>query len=449
MPYRKLPSSTGYILCYSVSGTVTSEDYRNLLIPDVEQAFNEFGKVRILIDISDFSVKDMQWAAMWQDAKFGLKIGKIEKFAVICHHRGIAYMLRAFLLGATYRSFSADDKESAFEWIFDGSAFILPELAEEEKASNLESPFGSIPFVHTSKFLVALDSAEPARCALAQAIHLLRGEGNEELHLMTVITNGKNEDTLKRTISEARKLVNDYYERNDSSNKLLTFEHIVNNEQEKSIAKTILEVAEEVRADYIIIGTQKVENKNTMNDSVCLEVIQKSKVPVLVCKAGQDTPSEKLKSRMKENREKKNQLLDDQLRKIEQQKNEAKQKKEEIENEQKIAEEKRLQAERLQKEALEKDKKFLDKQKEKHQTIFKRKKEAINDEKQLENKKKQFEKEENQYSEKLKEAETIQKSLNDENQKFQKVNTNTENEFDEKKKQKTENPQLDENMLKF
>ena len=291
MPYKRLPASRGYILCYSASGAITAEDYTNLLIPDVERAHEQFGKARILLDITNFSVTNMDWAAMWQDAKFGFKMGKIERFALICHHRGISFLLKAFLIGSEYQAFSVNDRLAAFDWIFEGSNFSMPDLTEEEQGI-LQAKNDRIPFIYTSRYLVALDSAEPARCALAQAMHLLRGEGSEEIHLMTVITDDCDADTLQDAIANASKLVQETYEGSEMS-RLQTFEHVVHTSSAASIAKAIIDVSMETNADYIIIGTQRADKKSSLSNSVCVEVIGNAKCPVLVCKAGQETPYQK------------------------------------------------------------------------------------------------------------------------------------------------------------
>ena len=287
MPYQKLSVSTGYILCYKVSGTVTAEDYTELLVPDVDSAYQSYGKVRILLDISDFRMKDMQWAAMWQDAKFGMKLGRIEKFALICHHQIIAYAV-GFLLGATYQPFSSDNTEAAFEWIFADSSFKRPEIKLEAIMAS-QSERGSLEHSRSSKYLIALDSAEPARVALSQALHLVSsGDFTDEIHLMTVITDDSDAELLKKTLSDASALVLDVFS-SHQHHKISTFEHIVNTTANTSVATAIINVASEINADYIIIGTKNIPSRSSLSESVCLEVIRTATCPVLVCKA-KDAP---------------------------------------------------------------------------------------------------------------------------------------------------------------
>ena len=273
-------SSCGNILCYSLAGIVKAEDYTELLIPDVERVSKEHGKARILLDIADFHVKDMEWAAMWEDAKFGTKIGKIERFALICKHQKIAYALKTFLIGVEFKTFHIGEKKQALDWIFQDSAFrnpVIPDLNENHP----------IPFLHTTKYLVPIDAAEPAKCALAQALHLLRADGSdEELHLLTVVKNPNDVVPLTNVISEASQLIDDVVgPRTEDTQKLKVSQHIV--ECSGSIAATILNVADTIHADYIIIGTKRAEKLSSTLGSVCSEVIRSSKCPVLVCKAGQ------------------------------------------------------------------------------------------------------------------------------------------------------------------
>src|SRR3990167_3500224 len=220
MPYISLPSTIGNILCYSVSGVVTAEDYTEKLIPDVERVSDEYGKARILIDIADFHVKDMNWAAMWENPRFGMRMGKIEKFALVCKHDKIAYALKPFMVGVDYKPFHMNEKDRAFQWIFCGSAFMNP--VTQMKANY------PIPFLHTSKFLLAIGNDEATKAAIAQAMHLLRADGTEEeLHLITVITNEHESSALNREISAAADLIESVIgPRTEDTEKLKVFQHI-------------------------------------------------------------------------------------------------------------------------------------------------------------------------------------------------------------------------------
>src|SRR3990167_1749625 len=282
MPYNKLPTSCGNILCYSLGGVVKAEDYTEKLIPDVERIANEFGKARILLDIADFHVKDMEWAAMWEDTKFGTKLGKIERFALICKHQKIAYGLKTFLIGIEFKTFHIGEKKQALDWIFQDSAFrnsIISDLKENH----------AIPFVHATKYLVPIDSAEAAKCALSHALHLLRADGSdEELHLLTVITKPNDVIPLTNVISEASQLIEDVVgPRTEDTQKLKVSQHIV--ESSNSVAETILNVAKNIHADYIVIGTRRAEKLTSSLSSICCEVIRSPDCPVLVCKAGQQS----------------------------------------------------------------------------------------------------------------------------------------------------------------
>ena len=58
------------VVAVSVSGEVTGEDYKNVLIPAIEDKIQKYGKVRILYHLD----KELEWFslnAMLEDAKVG------------------------------------------------------------------------------------------------------------------------------------------------------------------------------------------------------------------------------------------------------------------------------------------------------------------------------------------------------------------------------------------
>ena len=60
------------VLGFSAKGTVTANDYESIIIPAVEALFAQRDKVRLLYHLGE-EFSGFEAAAMWDDAKIGLK----------------------------------------------------------------------------------------------------------------------------------------------------------------------------------------------------------------------------------------------------------------------------------------------------------------------------------------------------------------------------------------
>jgi hypothetical protein len=60
-----LPESSGNVLGFRLCGMVTSQDFDELLVPALQEAFNRYDIIRVLIEITDFKGKDIE--ALWED----------------------------------------------------------------------------------------------------------------------------------------------------------------------------------------------------------------------------------------------------------------------------------------------------------------------------------------------------------------------------------------------
>ena len=101
------------------SGKVTAEDYESVLIPAVESAVQEHGKVRVLY-IMDAAVTDFSLGAMWDDARVGFQhLQDFEKVAVVPDSILVKGTLQAlhFLMPRLLRVFAMDHESQAREWI--------------------------------------------------------------------------------------------------------------------------------------------------------------------------------------------------------------------------------------------------------------------------------------------------------------------------------------------
>jgi len=279
MPYTKLPISNGNVLCYSAVGKITQEDYTNNLVPVILDTAKQYGKVRMLVNISDFHLRDMTWTAMWEDAKLGLTKSEVfDRCAIVCKHSSLMNVFSKLFQGLELKSFETKNLSEAIQWIFDQSGFSPCEVQLDSPAKEL-----SIPFLHTTKFLVAVDSGPACKRAVGHALNLLKCDSNEELHLVTVVSNKDDVDRLAQAIEDvASEIVDMIGPRTDDCH-LSVFQHIEQTEG-KSVAATLIERAKQIKADYIIMGTDHAQGiSSVFHSSVCQEVVKHSPCPVLVC----------------------------------------------------------------------------------------------------------------------------------------------------------------------
>jgi hypothetical protein len=113
----KLTEKNGGELEISLTGQLVKEDYLTL-VPAVDRAIAQHGKIRILIVMHDFH----GWTAgaAWEDTKFGVRhFRDIERLAMVGETRwqhGMAIFCKPFTT-ATVRYFGHDQVEAARAWL--------------------------------------------------------------------------------------------------------------------------------------------------------------------------------------------------------------------------------------------------------------------------------------------------------------------------------------------
>ncbi len=93
---KKIPDLPDNVLGFTAKGTVTTNDYESIIIPEVEALFSQHRKVRFLYHLGeDFS--GFEAAAMWDDTKLGLKhLTAWERIAVVSDIEWIRVAIRLF-----------------------------------------------------------------------------------------------------------------------------------------------------------------------------------------------------------------------------------------------------------------------------------------------------------------------------------------------------------------
>jgi hypothetical protein len=112
------------VLGFSAHGQVTSADYENVLVPDIEAAFALNRTLRMVFHLGkDFIGLDP--GAMWDDIKLGFRhITGWERVAVVTDVGWVRMMssVFGFAMPCEFRLFADAELESAKRWIAESRA---------------------------------------------------------------------------------------------------------------------------------------------------------------------------------------------------------------------------------------------------------------------------------------------------------------------------------------
>jgi hypothetical protein len=107
------------VLAVAAHGTVTAEDYENVLLPAVGDAIKKYKKIRFLFRTAeDFA--GYTAGAMWDDAKLGVgHLTAFEKIAVVSDVPWLVQSTRffRFLVPCPVKVFSGEKLRDAEAWI--------------------------------------------------------------------------------------------------------------------------------------------------------------------------------------------------------------------------------------------------------------------------------------------------------------------------------------------
>ncbi|MBK9576518.1 MAG: STAS/SEC14 domain-containing protein [Fibrobacterota bacterium] len=119
----------GKILVVQVSGMVTKGDY-DIFLPEFERLVREFGKLRLLFDMTKLTGWDV--GAAWEDYKFGIAhFSDIELLAMVGEtrwHQDMAIFCKAFT-NALVRYFDHLQVAQARQWL-EETPSILPDAGK-------------------------------------------------------------------------------------------------------------------------------------------------------------------------------------------------------------------------------------------------------------------------------------------------------------------------------
>jgi len=107
------------VLALEAIGEVTAEDYRNILVPGVEEKLSTHRRLRLLYVLgAEFS--GFTGGAAWEDTKVGMRhFTHFERIAVVTDRDGVRDLVKGFgfMLPGQVRVYDSDELDEAGAWI--------------------------------------------------------------------------------------------------------------------------------------------------------------------------------------------------------------------------------------------------------------------------------------------------------------------------------------------
>ena len=114
-----VPESRKDVLIAEAQGKLTNYDYKEILIPRLEFIINNYGKARLLLDMSD-QFQGWKASALWEDTHFGLSHkNSFEKMGIIGGPLWVKWGAKiiSLMISAEVKNFPVEDRQKALEWI--------------------------------------------------------------------------------------------------------------------------------------------------------------------------------------------------------------------------------------------------------------------------------------------------------------------------------------------
>ena len=115
---HKIPKSSGNIIGFNVSGKLSDDDYKNIVIPEVEQGIDKFGEINLLWEMEEFRGWGLH--AAWDDFRFLKKYDKaIKRIAIVGDGEGERMMEKTLKLftRAEVKYFDHARRQRAWIWL--------------------------------------------------------------------------------------------------------------------------------------------------------------------------------------------------------------------------------------------------------------------------------------------------------------------------------------------
>lgn len=114
-----LPETQSDLLAIRAEDKLTTEDYENIFVPQMNKLIEKYGKVRVLLIFSE-DFKGWELGALWEDAKVGLHHrNDFSKIAVVTDKKWLDWtaQLGAIIMNGQLKTFDPKEIENAFQWI--------------------------------------------------------------------------------------------------------------------------------------------------------------------------------------------------------------------------------------------------------------------------------------------------------------------------------------------
>lgn len=110
------------VAAFRAKGTVTAEDYKNVLAPEVSKLAERINEINFLFVIDTY-IENFTAAAWMQDALLGLKnLGKWNRAAIVTDSsRAISFTNGfSYLVPGEFRGYKKNDFHEALRWVSTG-----------------------------------------------------------------------------------------------------------------------------------------------------------------------------------------------------------------------------------------------------------------------------------------------------------------------------------------
>lgn len=131
-----IPDLPDHVLGLQATGTVTSDDYAAVLVPELERMLAAHSRIRLLYVLAE-GFDNYTRGAAWEDARVGMRhFTSFERVAVVTDVDWIETGVKAFgfIMPGDVRVFDADDLAAARDWVSEplSSGDLEFELLEDE-----------------------------------------------------------------------------------------------------------------------------------------------------------------------------------------------------------------------------------------------------------------------------------------------------------------------------
>lgn len=116
--YRRLPRSHDNVMGYEVSGTVTEDDYLEM-VTELRELIDDFGEARVLVRAVELPSPDFPSAFSDRIQPLSDELGAVERYALVSDDPQVDQAVAAAAQAAPpqVRVFDSAREEDAWQWV--------------------------------------------------------------------------------------------------------------------------------------------------------------------------------------------------------------------------------------------------------------------------------------------------------------------------------------------